>query len=146
MQFLLKTFLGLLFVSTTLYAETSIETPTTTTDALTASAAVAKQWLALVDEGRYGDSWSTASLRMQLVMPKSEWEKFLNTSRKPLGQVTSRTLVEQRPSKNPKGLAAGDYMVILYKTVFSNRPKGEELLTLSLGADGNWRILTYLVK
>lgn len=106
----------------------------------------AQAWLKLVDEGKYLESWQTASPRLQLTMKQNEWQQLMDVSRKPLGSVKSRTIAEQAPAHNPQGLAAGEYMVILYKSSFANAPTAEELLTLAQGDDGKWRVLTYHVK
>lgn len=105
----------------------------------------AEAWLKGVDEGRYGESWETASPLFKQTLTKTEWEKVLTTTRMPLGSSASRKIVEESPAANPKGLPPGDYMFIFYETSFNNKP-GEELITLTLGNDGKWRILTYLVK
>ncbi len=140
----MRLFLSTLFALTTLFNAALFAD--NQTDPMTASAAAASNWLQLVDDGKYADSWATSSQQMQLVMSKGEWVKLLNAVRHPLGSVNHREIAQQRPAENPKGLAPGDYMVILYQTAFSNRPKGEELVTLSLGYDGKWRVLTYQVK
>jgi len=102
----------------------------------------ASKWLELVDKGMYDASWDHASIIMQNTISKKEWDKVLNATRKPMGTVTSRHLLDQRPATNPHGLPAGDYMVIFYQTNFSRKPDSKELLTLYL--EGNeWKVLTY---
>jgi len=111
-----------------------------------ASLLVANNWIKLVDERRYADSWSQASPVFQMTIPQKEWVSYLDSIRKPLGAVKARTVADQRPAMNPVGLAAGDYMVIVYDTTFTNSSHADELLTLSLGNDGKWRVLTYLIS
>lgn len=123
----------------------------TYTDALTeeqmaASRTAALEWLKLVDAGRYGDSWETASLVLKVRIPKASWEAILSHSRKPYGNVMERTMVEQRPAVDPQGLPKGDYMVMLYKSSFGNAKTANELVTLVLADDGQWRAVTYLLK
>lgn len=114
-------------------------------NALQASAEAAKSWLAIVDKGDYGQSWNQASALMKLTIQKDEWVTVMNTMRKPLGKVTSREVVDQRTAKNPHGLPAGDYMVLFYKTAFSQRTNASELVTLHL-EDGAWQVMTYQVN
>lgn len=107
------------------------------------SLAAAESWLKIVDSGNYGDSWSAASNTFKFTIKKDEWIKAEDKLRKPLGKLISRKMIEQRPAKNPKGLPAGDYMVIYFKTSYSNRPEANELVTLVKSDDGVWRVLTY---
>lgn len=107
------------------------------------SLASAENWLKVVDAGNYGESWNAASNTFKFTIKKDEWIKAEEKLRKPLGKLISRKLVEQRPAKNPKGLPAGDYMVIYFKTVYANRHEANELVTLVKSDDGVWRVLTY---
>lgn len=112
---------------------------------LQASAEAAKKWLSIVDKGSYGQSWDQASALMKLTIHKDEWEKVMDAMRKPLGSVKTREVIDQRTAQNPKGLPSGDYMVMFYKTAFSQRPNASELVTLHL-EDGVWSVMTYQVN
>ena len=106
----------------------------------------ALKWLKLMDEGRYNDSWDVASLTFRLTIPKKHWVALMRQIRTPLGDIKQRAVVEQRPALNPKGLPEGKYMVIYFETSFSEKSKANELVTLVLESDGQWRILTYQVQ
>ncbi len=103
----------------------------------------ADEWLKFMDAGQYGESWDAGSNIFRFTIKRDEWIKAEDKLRRPLGALVSRTLVEQRPAKNPKGLPAGDYMVLFYKTSFQNRPDAKELITMVLSTDGKWKVLTY---
>lgn len=107
------------------------------------SAIAADKWLKLLDNGDYGSSWDAGAVTFKFTISKSEWTKAMQKLRQPLGSVQSRTLLEQRTAENPKGLPAGHYMVLFYKTAFANRPNGNELVTMVQESDGSWRVLTY---
>jgi Protein of unknown function (DUF4019) len=111
---------------------------------LEASATTSKDWLELVDKGQYGESWNQASALMKMTVHKDEWVTLMEKTRKPLGAVRSRTVVDQRTAKNPHGLPAGDYMVMFYKTDFSGKSGAYELVTLFF-QDGKWFVLTYQI-
>lgn len=113
---------------------------------LKSSQAAGEAWLKLVDQGNYGQSWDAGALTFELTITKQEWEKALTAMRQPLGSVMSRELLEQRIAENPKGLPKGSYMVLFYKTSFSNRPEANELLTLQQQNNGQWKVLTYHVR
>lgn len=107
------------------------------------TANVAAQWLKLLDDGQYGQSWDYASQNFQYTVKKGEWETAEQKLRGPMGRLISRELIQQLPAKDPKGLPRGDYMVLGYKSSFSNRPEVRELVTMIKESDGQWRVLTY---
>jgi len=115
-------------------------------DPLKNSAEAGERWLNLLDERKYPQSWETGSLTLKLTVPKKHWIALMERIRKPLGSLSSRNLVDQRPAKDPKGLPKGDYMVLLYKSSFSRNESVNELLTLVEESDGRWRVLTYQVQ
>lgn len=133
--------LYLLLISSFLNAEVA----DTSDNEMAASAIAAKSWIELVDKGKYAESWDASSSLLKRTMSKAEWVRVLEATRKPLGNASSRTIIDQRPAPNPKGLPPGDYMVVLYSTVFDTKPKGKELITMEQGDDGQWRVMTYLV-
>lgn len=109
------------------------------------SAKAAAQWLGLVDQGKYDESWSTASPRLQLIFfPKDTWSQYLNSVRRSLGRAQSRVMVQQNPVENPQGLAPGRYMVIAYTTTFPGQGDKQELLILGR-EDNQWRVLSYFI-
>jgi hypothetical protein len=112
---------------------------------LQASAAASLEWLNLVDAGKYAESWDAASPLMKLAMPKNSWEKVMQQTRKPLGAVKKREVLDQRTAQNPHGMPAGDYIVMFYKTAFSQKPEAFELVTLYL-QNGKWHVVTYQVE
>lgn len=111
---------------------------------LEASRQAALDWLKLVDQGKYNDSWDQGAVIFKLTMPQNEWGIYLNKIRGPLGNVGSREVLDQRVSKDPKGLPKGDYIVMFYDTTFSSG-KANELITLQ-HEDGVWRVMGYYLK
>lgn len=107
---------------------------------------VTNNWLDMLDKGRYEDSWDKGSLMFRNTISKKEWKKAMDDMRKPLGSVLSRSVLDIRTSKDPKGLPAGDYMVFFYKTAFANKKEAHELVTLVQESDRQWRVLTYEVN
>lgn len=110
------------------------------------SAKVAEDWLKLVDQGRYADSWEKAAKLFQRTITKSGWVVALDMIRKPLGTVRSRKIRDQKPAWNPKGLPAGAYMVLDYSTEFSHGNASIEQITMVQESDKNWKVLTYFIK
>jgi len=114
--------------------------------AMIESAQAAKIYVGGLDKQEYRESWTQGDELFQHTISQGEWVEALNLSRKPLGQVRSRVLKDQRPAWDPRGLPKGAYMVVEYETSFENAPSSGELLTLRKGSDGTWRVLTYQVN
>lgn len=127
----------LLFMTSGLHAQT---------DNLKASAEAGLAWVAVIDAGKYEEAWDKGALTLKLRIPIKSWIAILEATRKPLGSVLSRNLVDQRTAQNPSGLPAGDYMVLIYRTDFATKKGVPELVTLVLESDGKWRGLTYQVQ
>jgi hypothetical protein len=107
---------------------------------------VAKKYVDNIDSGQYEDSWRSGDSIFQKTINPKEWITALQQARAPLGAVKSRTLKDEKPAFNPKGLPQGAYMVVEYTTSFEKAPNSGELLTLRKGEDGKWRVLTYQVN
>lgn len=112
---------------------------------LQASAKASLGWLALLDKGKYGESWEDSATLMKLTVSKDDWIKVMDKSRKPLGNVVSREVIDQRVANDPQGLPKGEYIVMFYKTTFGHKTMAYELVTLLI-EDGKWRVLTYHVS
>jgi Protein of unknown function (DUF4019) len=110
------------------------------------SLAASNAWLNLVDQGKYGESWDAGAMTYQFTISRNEWIKAMTLARQPLGQAVSRELIRQDPAVNPKNLPAGNYMVIYYKSAFSNRPNAHERVILQQQNNGQWKMLTYDVS
>ncbi len=99
-------------------------------------------WLALLDKENYSESWDQSSSLMKSTIENQSWNQILQQTRKNLGKVISRTIVDKRIAKNPKDLPPGNYLVMVYKTQFKNKASALELVTLFLEND-QWRTVTY---
>lgn len=110
------------------------------------AANAAQQYVKLIDQGKYGESWDHGAKLFQHTISRKEWSTALTLARKRLGQVISRTIKDERPAWDPKGLPKGAYMVVEYNTSFQGAPNSGELLTLMREADGTWKVLTYKVN
>jgi hypothetical protein len=106
----------------------------------------AEDFVRLIDQGRYAESWTRGAKLFQKTITQKEWSVALQLARQPLGAVRSRSLKDERPALDPKGLPKGPYMVVEYNTSFEKAPQSGELLTLMREADGTWKVLTYQVN
>ncbi len=73
---------------------------------------VALAWLAIVDAGRYGQSWETAAQYFRDKIPRSQWEIQLAQARGPLGNVVARKVTSVQFARDLPTAPAGEYVVI----------------------------------
>ncbi|HJM49296.1 MAG TPA: DUF4019 domain-containing protein [Alphaproteobacteria bacterium] len=107
---------------------------------------VAKQWLALIDRGNYGEGWEQAAPYLQNAVKKDDLVRALKAVRKPLGSVASRRLQSAQPTTSLPGLPDGEYVVIQYHTVFAKKKKAVETITPMRTGDGTWRVAGYYIR
>ena len=106
----------------------------------------AREWLTLVDNGDYAQSWESAAPYFRNAVAKEQWEKSLTAIRKPLGAVESRKLKSARYRTTLPGAPDGEYVVIQFSTSFEKKKAAIETVTPMLCDDGQWRISGYFIK
>lgn len=101
-----------------------------------AAEAAARRWLALLDQGRWADSYAATGRAFQTLNTAETWAAASERVRAPLGAALSRTLlgVEYLPAP-PQG-----YQVVKYRTRFATKPNAVETVTLDQDA-GIWRVV-----
>jgi hypothetical protein len=105
-----------------------------------------KAWLALVDAGKYAESWDAAASLFRGAVTKESWVKLMEGNRKPLGKLVSRTFGASKYMTSVPGGPDGKYVVVQYKTVFDNKAQAIETITPMLDKDGTWRVAGYYIK
>jgi len=106
----------------------------------------AESWLALVDAGKYAQSWDEAASFFKAAVTKENWEKMVSAARDPLGAKGSRNLVSAQYTTTLPGAPKGEYIVITYATNFASMPSAIETITPMLDKDGRWRVSGYFIK
>lgn len=103
-------------------------------------------WLHIVDQEEYADSWDGASEHFQRSLTREDWQHSLNAVRKPMGQVKSRTVKASEFMTELPGAPDGKYIVVIYETVFQHKQHGMETVTFTQEGDGQWRVAGYFIK
>lgn len=106
----------------------------------------AEAWLALVDSGKYAESWDEAAQFFKAAVGKDEWQSMLHKVRDPLGKMLSRNLKSATYTKTLPGAPDGEYVVIEYNTSFEHKQSAVETITPMLDKDGTWRVSGYFIK
>jgi hypothetical protein len=106
----------------------------------------AKIWLALVDNGQYGDSWETAAAYFKSSVTKDYWQQAIPATRKLFGEPLSRKLGSIEYTQSLPSAPAGEYVVIQIATTFENKKHAVEIVHSMLDNDGVWRVSGYFIK
>lgn len=105
-----------------------------------------QSWLALVDQGEYGESWVRAAVYFKNAISRDQWNQSLHAVRRPLGEVLSRTLKSRTFLTELPGAPDGQYVVIQFDTSFENKRSAVETVTPMLEQDGAWRVAGYFIR
>ena len=108
--------------------------------------AAAEQWLSLVDEGKYDQSWKEAAKYFKNAVSQDKWYQSLQAVRNPLGKLISRKVKTQVYKTTLPGAPDGEYVVIQFETSFKNKKAAVETVTPMMDEDGVWRVSGYYIK
>lgn len=111
-----------------------------------AAQAASEQWLALVDQGQYAESWGTAASYFKNAVSEKQWMQSMKGARQPLGKMISRRLKSAIFTTSLPGAPDGQYVVIQYATSFENKASAVETVTPMRGPDKQWRVSGYFIK
>ena len=111
-----------------------------------AAVKAAEQWLTLVDEGRYSESWQEAAGYFRSAVGKEQWKQAMQAARKPLGKLVSRKAGSTTFKTSLPGAPDGEYVIIVFETSFENKKAAVETVTPMVDEDGKWRVSGYFIK
>ena len=103
---------------------------------------IAEQWLALVDQGKFADSWTHTSRYFQANMPQDKWVQTLTAAQQQLGKASNRKLTGREARENIPGAPAGQYILVGYATDFERKPGLLETVTF-INEDDAWKVIGY---
>lgn len=98
----------------------------------------ARQWLVLVDDKNYTQSWNQSGAAFKNRQKADAWAKQELARREPLGAVASRSLKSIDLSRNTVA-------VIRYDTVFAHKASAIETVTLAF-EKGSWVVTDYSIS
>jgi hypothetical protein len=98
----------------------------------------ARQWLVLLDDKNYAQSWSQAGKAFQEKQKAEAWATAAGDKRGALGAVASRDL-------KSIDLGRTDVAVIKYDTVFAHKAQAVETITMAF-ENGGWVVTDYSVN
>jgi RNA polymerase sigma-70 factor (ECF subfamily) len=117
----------------------ALENVSSHTNALTA----VKDWLKLIDNGDYAQSWKVASHSFRRTS-QEDWIQTVEMMRQPLGKLVSRKLISKSQTKPVVGLADTASFNASFESSFDQAKNAVETIVFTLAADGQWKAAAYV--
>ena len=111
-----------------------------------AAVKAAETWLALVDNGKYGESWDEAASLFKNAITQEKWVQTIEGTRPSFGNPVSREVNSATYKTSLPGAPDGEYVIIQFKTKFENKANAIETVTPMKDKDGVWRVSGYYIK
>lgn len=106
----------------------------------------AKSWLAVVDGGRFAQSWDAASQYFKSSITKEKWVAAVSKARADTGALKSRKLASIQYKKGLPNNPSVEYVRAIYDSAFQKWNPATETVYLMRDSDGAWRVAGYFVK
>jgi hypothetical protein len=106
---------------------------------------VARTWVALVDGGRWDESWQAAGNLFRSQMPQARWASTIGPVRLPLGAVSARSLKSVSKTTSLPGAPDGEYEVVQFETRFLSKASATETVVLAHESSG-WKVDGYFIR
>lgn len=116
------------------------------TEKESAAIKAAEHFVALVDQGRYGESWDEASSLFVSRVSREEWQRTVASVRPPLGNPVNRAVKSSKFMTSAPGVPDGEYVMIFFAASFEHKKEAIETVTTILDKDGKWRVAGYFIK
>ena len=107
---------------------------------------IAEAWLALIDDGKYAESWKNAAELLRNAVSEADWEKAMTRARGTFGECLGRELKSAEYATSLPGAPDGEYVVIQFETKYENKSAAIETVTPMKDPDGTWRVSGYFIK
>jgi hypothetical protein len=111
-----------------------------------AASGAAQEWLAIVDAGMYDLSWKQAAAYFKNAVTQEQWVSTVKAFRNPLGKCEMRIERGATYMTTLPGAPDGEYVIVQFDTTFENKKSSVESVTMSLEADGRWRVCGYFIR
>lgn len=125
------------------------ETDPAAAEAIRQAKIAMEAWLALIEEGKYIDSWKTASKPFQDSIGAGRWAMTCRNQRRPTGKLLTRDLAEEHFHKehyDQSGrLRPGEIVTFLFTTRFEHLDEAREAVILR-PFEGEWKVVSYALR
>ena len=108
------------------------------------ASAAASSWLKEVDRDSLNTAYREAGDILQERRPKSEWIANVREVRTRMGDVVNRRPDARRYETDPSRHPEGAYVIVTFRTDFTNQQDVEEMLVMRLN-EGVWQPERYII-
>ena len=102
--------------------------------------------LAMLDHGRYTETWDSAATPFRDAVTKADWKTAVTKARGPFEPFGARTLMSATFATALPGAPAGEYVVLQYRTLVAGGRAVVETITPMKEKDGRWRVAGYYIR
>ncbi len=107
----------------------------------------ATTWLELLDQGRFADAWRESAQQLRDGTTESAWTEATRKVRAEFGgAVQSRMFVGKDYHRQLEGEPDANYFTLRSQTALADGTARLEIVTLTAGADGQYRAAAYGIK
>ncbi len=106
----------------------------------------AEDFVSLIDYGLFAESWEEGDPLLQIRTPREEWIGRLALERDLFGWVLHRSPRVSTYRDSLPGLPDGDYVIVVFDSVFERKRAAVETLIMVLDAEGGWKSVGYSLK
>jgi len=110
-----------------------------------AAAAAAQNWIKLIDESAWQESWVESASYFQSAVTADQWTTTASSVREPLGAVVMRKVETIERRGELPGAPAGDYQIVQFGTDFAETKARAETVILVSEA-GEWKVVGYFIR
>jgi len=111
-----------------------------------AAVSAAEAWLALLDAGKYEESWDAAAPLFKINVAKDQWTLAVLGARGPLGKPKERKRSASTRAESLPGAPDGAYVVVEFKSAFVLKASAVERVTMMRTTAGEWRAAGYFIR
>ena len=108
--------------------------------------AAALAWLALADANDAAATWQRRARRFREAITQDAWAASLKSARARFGAAGQRARLSVQQPTPDRDTPPGEFLVVVFRTEFAQKPQGVETLTMEHESDGKWRVVGYLIR
>ena len=107
--------------------------------------AVAMEFLQLVDDEKYAESWQSAAVLMREQVTQEDWVEKLTMARVLSGALVERAEKSVTYSTSAKDSPEGEYISLTFASKYEKAESVSEYVTVML-EEGHWRVAGYFIQ
>lgn len=111
-----------------------------------AAVVAAREFLALVDGGKYQESWQKTAPHFQTLVSQTQWVDQMQNLRKQFGNVQKREVRSARQGTALPDAPVGQCFVVQFNTSFQKKESAIETVMMHQSVNGEWRAAQYFIR